>query len=215
MAQWRLLRRLVLRRLADSRNWTRRWGAVGLLASATVMVDACPFLDRALCWRYFMISHWLTESKGKKSGLCVSRRKAKDLTQSSPFEPALPVLRVNRAVARFTETRARRAAEVRWTPVALRTGTAGSQGESRCSAIHKQRPYLRIVRLGEIFIWRLRWCGSGGIPGPSVLRGFLSGGGRRIFRRIWRLRRLLRPSRLGLRGGVLLLCRGRCLGRLV
>ena len=68
------------------------------------MVDACPFLDRALCWRYFMISHWLTESKGKKSGLCVSRRKAKDLTQSSPFEPALPVLRVNRAVARFTSS---------------------------------------------------------------------------------------------------------------
>src|SRR5271170_123073 len=44
---------------------------------------------------------------------------------AQPFEPALPVLRMNRAVARFTSWGA-----------ALRTGAADSQDESRCGAIH-------------------------------------------------------------------------------
>src|SRR5271155_6091076 len=64
---------------------------------------------------------------------------------------------------------------------ALRSRAAGSQDESRCSTIHKQRPYPASRHALAIATERPRRGGGGGPPPPKTPRGrgaqFVWGGG--------------------------------------
>ena len=78
------------------------------------------------------------------------------------------------------QNRVRRNVDARASWVAaLRTGAAGSQDESRCSAIHKQRPYRGCA-------WKCCWgAGGHGMRAPTTASQDVSGSMLEFHRKIY------------------------------